>query len=222
MVRYPPYEKLSGPFSFKHRELFQDFTSGDYVYLLNQMLLAPPEKQLRAQRLKASNQVHAAAAKAAAQTGEGEIKFEAEDALEADANEAGPLAGRGCGFDVNRLSASKEGEDALVLEFFALHDPAPLKALEDKWMPLDWPWRVPCDDIMEYFGKEVAFYFAFLTHLTTGFMVLAVLGVGAEILAIYSLVALRWEAMYIESVSAVVSVCFFGVKPALFSMHVSR
>lgn len=196
-VRYGPYEHLNGPFSFKHRNLFESFTSGDYVYLLNSLLSAPPQNQLitrmRADKAKSD----------AANKKEGNLP-------ESETNMDEPLAGRGCGFDLNKTSISQDGDNIHVLEFFSLHDPEERQLLEDKWMPLDWPWKLPVNGIMEYLGKEVAFYFAFLKQLTSGLLFLSPLGIAAQICAVFGW-SWGWKPQYVQSVSAVVGVFAFAV-----------
>jgi hypothetical protein len=38
---------------------------------------------------------------------------------------------------------------------------APRAALEAKWMPLDWPWKLPTSSIKNYFGEEIGTTFLF-------------------------------------------------------------
>jgi hypothetical protein len=63
---------------------------------------------------------------------------------------------KGCGFDLDALSGSEKKEFNMVLGVFPLHNPAALKALEDAWMPMSWPSKLPLDSIADYFGEEVA------------------------------------------------------------------
>ena len=87
---------------------------------------------------------------------------------------------KGCGFDFDKLeSADKDNEFCLAL--FPIHN-YPLKdALAKSWMPLDWPWKMPIDQIKEYFGEEVGFYFGFLSALTTGMVPIVPLGIAAQV-----------------------------------------
>ena len=63
--RYKPYEHLNGAFSFEHRELFEPFTPGDYIALLNQLLEAPVQAQLEKQ-IRQQHEIAAAARRKAA------------------------------------------------------------------------------------------------------------------------------------------------------------
>ena len=58
--------------------------------------------------------------------------------------------GRGCGFDLEALATSKEDE---ILAFFVMHHLGERAKLVEKWMRWSWPWKIPVDDINEYFGK---------------------------------------------------------------------
>jgi hypothetical protein len=58
--------------------------------------------------------------------------------------------GRGCGFDLEALATSKEDQ---ILAFFVMHHLGERAKLVEKWMRWSWPWKIPVDDINEYFGK---------------------------------------------------------------------
>jgi hypothetical protein len=265
---YDPYSFLSGEFSFAQRHLFAPFSNGDYVYLMNLMLRAPTDANVKllrakeaerqaaddkkihmlavkAQALKtvdaqeaAAREAQAAADKAAAREAEKAVKavekakaaadkaakvserkkkyfgrrrkkntgasaagvgepeeeegvgsdedgedagtafrrasslndaLAAEAAAAAEAHAAAELAdaaaaaahlavaavgaldeGRGCGFDLEELATSSENA---LLAFFVMHHPGERAELVAKWMKWDWPWKIPVDDINEYFGK---------------------------------------------------------------------
>ena len=73
---------------------------------------------------------------------------------------------KGCGFDLDALSGSEKKEFNMVLGVFPLHNPAVLKVLEDKWMPLSWPSNFKGEllaAIADYFGEEVGFNSRILT-----------------------------------------------------------
>jgi hypothetical protein len=62
---------------------------------------------------------------------------------------------KGCGLDIPELESTK-ADNAFCLAVFPSHDEPAKEVLAKKWMPLDFPWKLPIDDIKDYFG-EVGF-----------------------------------------------------------------
>jgi len=110
---------------------------------------------------------------------------------------------KGCSFNLEHL-ASDERDNAYCLAFFPLHHAQMKQALEEAWMPLDWPWKLPMWGIKEYFGEEVGFYFAFLGHLTSFLVPLAPVAVMASVASASVLSALPdSQNMYPEAMLSV-------------------
>ena len=60
--------------------------------------------------------------------------------------------GKGCDFNLVELNSVDKGNKT-SLAFFPLHNQTQLHALYQAWMPIDWPWNLPINDIAEYFGE---------------------------------------------------------------------
>ena len=95
---------------------------------------------------------------------------------------------KGCGLDIAKME--EEGADgAFCLGFFPIHDSAEKAALQELWMPLKLGqlWRdyskyeiLPSNEIMEYFGEEIGFYFAFLSHYCYSLLPMVPIAIGFQ------------------------------------------
>jgi len=69
---------------------------------------------------------------------------------EGDSHAHGP--GKGCGFNIVDLNTlTKDNKHCLA--FFPVHQARKSDKLYNSWMPNDWPWKLPINDIAEYFGE---------------------------------------------------------------------
>jgi len=69
---------------------------------------------------------------------------------EGDSHIHGP--GKGCGFNIVDLN-TRTKDNKHCLAFFPLHQSQKSDKLYNAWMPNDWPWKLPINDIAEYFGE---------------------------------------------------------------------
>lgn len=85
-----------------------------------------------------------------------------------------PTRDGGAGLPLDKLVAKQ-----VVLAAFPLHATDELHTLEARWLRY-WspPWRQPLQRIVDYYGEKIGFYFLFLGHYATYFMVAALAGVA--------------------------------------------
>lgn len=90
---------------------------------------------------------------------------------------------KGAGMDLVSLDADSE-KTKFCLAVFPLHQPESRDALAKMWMKWTPPWRpLPTEEIKEYLGEEVGFYFAFLSHLAVHLTWLAPLALLGQIIS---------------------------------------
>jgi len=117
--------------------------------------------------------------------------------------------GKGCGMDIEELESTKE-DNKHVLAVFPLHDRPAQKELETKWIPLDWPWKLPLSAISDYFGEEIGFYFGFLGHLTHILMPLALVACVAQWYSMHEMTSVGERRLYASSLFAIFGVFYYG------------
>lgn len=68
----------------------------------------------------------------------------------------------------------------MVYKFFPLHQPNALLSLRDTWGNFlrIWTWEQPLNDIRDYYGEEVALYYAWMTEFCKALTIPAVFGLG--------------------------------------------
>jgi len=127
---------------------------------------------------------------------------------------------KGCGFDIPKLeSAEKDNEFCLAV--FPIHDAEAKDALYNKWMPMDWPWKLPLTAIKDYLGDEMAFYFAFLGSIATGLMFIAPVAVAIQLISWVNAGHYK-GAMHAEAIFAVLMVCALSFVLDLYKSDQSK
>lgn len=102
-------------------------------------------------------------------------------------------------------------QNNLILQIFPLHETSALTSLQSNWVRKLFSIQ-PLDDIAEYFGVKVAFYFAWLGHYTCALGVPAIFGVilwaslydRSQVAqdighVIFSLFNVVWASLYLEA-----------------------
>ncbi|RHY35867.1 hypothetical protein DYB30_003370 [Aphanomyces astaci] len=78
-----------------------------------------------------------------------------------------------CDLDLDKLILNGS-----ILACYPLHNDEEVKILARDWIPaFRMPWNQPFDNIREYFGERIAFYFVYLGHYTTFMLYAAIFGV---------------------------------------------
>lgn len=93
----------------------------------------------------------------------------------------------------------------VIKNVFPLHEYKKLKALKTKWVP-GFLRRQPIDDIKDYFGSNIGFYFAWLGHYTTALTVPAILGIlfwslsqDSKGLVVFAFLNVVWATTWLET-----------------------
>ncbi|OQS02448.1 anoctamin, partial [Thraustotheca clavata] len=104
-----------------------------------------------------------------------------------------------------------------ILAYYPLHNKQEIENLRVKWIPaVAVPWKQPLNEIRDYFGKRIAFYFGYLGHYTTWLIYLSVISVivfaiqllnfKSEVpsvmtyaIPIFALFMCIWSTLFIES-----------------------
>ena len=86
-----------------------------------------------------------------------------------------------CGINLHALI-----QNGVIISYFPLRDEAHANNLGDKWLGIRvMPWQIPIDEIKDYFGEKIGFYFYFLAHYTTYLIPLAAVGVVVFIILLF-------------------------------------
>lgn len=111
----------------------------------------------------------------------------------------GPTRIGGCGLPVNRLI--KQGS---LLGFFPLHQRELAESIKRNMTRCGaFPWKMPFDDIKNYFGEKVALYYQFLGTLSAFLAVPAIVGV---ILQLYI-----WNTSQFDSPLLIIYACMMSI-----------
>ncbi len=116
----------------------------------------------------------------------------------------GPLIERGCALNLRDMRGHK-----VVLAAFPLHEYDDLKALQRKWLQL-WSLQQPVDNIRDYFGERIAFYFVYLNHYVNALVSPAIGGLVTYIVKViygdpenflmpyFTVFMILWSTFFIE------------------------
>lgn len=91
----------------------------------------------------------------------------------------------GAGLNIGEMAAKK-----VTCGQFPIANYEDIVRLQRKWLLLwAWPWNQPLEDIRDYFGERIGFYFLYLQHYVSFLIPMAILGiltlVYSELLTIY-------------------------------------
>lgn len=121
--------------------------------------------------------------------------------MEAD----GALGGAEISF--SKLIANKQHP---LVAFFPLHEIKKREALKAKWFRLSSTFKSPLQEIRDYFGESIAFYFAFLAYYNRALVIPAIAGlaffiyqladntVDADGVPAYSIFVAIWASLFLE------------------------
>jgi hypothetical protein len=115
----------------------------------------------------------------------------------------------GAGLNIGEMAAKR-----VTCGQFPIQNYEDLVRLQKRWLVLwSWPWNQPLEDIRDYFGERIGFYFLYLQHYVTSLIPMALLGLATLIynllieeggIAMYILdiflacAMLVWSTLFIE------------------------
>lgn len=83
----------------------------------------------------------------------------------------------GCNMNIGKLISK-----GIIVSAFPLHNHAEREALREKWLK---GWRQPLNDVKDYYGESIAFYFAWLGFYTKWLWAPALIGIAANLTLIW-------------------------------------
>ncbi|CAH8555123.1 unnamed protein product [Schistosoma rodhaini] len=111
-------------------------------------------------------------------------------------------------FDNDQCMIPSLQSAGVILQIFPLHEPNELNKLTSIWIRR-WVVLQPLDEIKEYFGTKVAFYFAWLGHYTYSLIFPSVVGLAVWLFVspnknssfyylLMAIINLIWTSLYLE------------------------